>query len=718
MLAVLRRELRSQSTGILGLIFLALTLLITGVSVAHYNFNIASNEIHSSLSNLTIFTSLLLPLLTVNSFCPSKKYNGDKLLYFLPIKKSDIVMGKYLSSLILVGITIIPLLFLPPVFRIFGEVNLASSYGAILAYVAFCAAILAFLTFIASVLKNYIAAWIVSYAALVALYFFGLLGSLFQTGSFMRSLFDMISIFTQYNNFVYGLFDASVLLFYLSFAAIFIILSILVIRIRYNHESQGLRRNVCFICILLTVAILLTNVAILFVPTRYKQFDTSPSHSFSLSESTKKYVSSLDESVTIYVINADGGNLQFEHLMSILDEHSNKISVEYRLASQLYDELVALGWNGSAISSYTLLLKSSKRSSILTLDSMYYYSVNGNKMSYSTYMYYYEMHLENAAMDEANKDTLYEFLNNTELYFQAENLICGGIEYVLLDLVPHTYYMSGHGEPEWKNTTFDWGFGSYGIFCETLDLTGADSIPEDANSLLLNAPTSDISTKEAQIIASYLKSGGSLTLMTNEKNLSMPNLMSLVRSYGLDASEGLVTLNGESDNKPTNTFAPAVNADHDSLYYISEYQFSIQNANEIILPKSTEGSVIISKILTTPEDAYIGSNDANKASRAVAVAIEEETDGGTTEIMWFSCADTFDAENMGTDTVLLPVYALLWGGESYVSELPSIPDKLEHSTVLSVSGAASVIISILLIGALPISVATVGIIKRKKRNNL
>lgn len=480
-----------------------------------------------------------------------------------------------------------------------------------------------------------------------------------------------------------------------------------------------MKKKIILLTSLLVIVILLLNIAFIFVPQKYKKFDLTVNRSFSLSKETIDYISSLDESVTIYVINGNGGNLQYEHLLQMFDDNSEKIEVLHRMDYELADKLTPLGWDGSTLSAYTLLLVSDKRTNIIGLENMYYYVANGEKMSYTMYEYYYRLYSQNAALDERSAESFYEFLTSTQLYFCAENMICGSIEYILLDLVPHAYYLNGHGEESIDDSLLGKGFYSYALDYELLDLSQNPEIPPDANCLIINAPTSDYTASETQIIKDYLKAGGALTLMTNEKNLEMPNLMSIVETYGVSASKGLVAIDKEdlpedtavSSDYNKNIISPVINPDHDSLYALSTYNFSIRNANEIIVPESTPGAIIISKMLTTSDKAYVGDDNGSKASRTIAVAIED----GETEIMWYTGADTFSKDHIGTDTMLLPIYSTMWCGEDYISKLADVDDKQQVSNELLASQFIVIILGVILCVAIPAGVMSVGIVMYRKR---
>lgn len=236
MSAIFKREFKTRARSIQGLIFISAFFLVTSLSVIIYNFNSGNSEIQTSLSNLTIFGTLLLPLLTADLFCSDKAQGADKLYASLPVSRCSVITAKYLSALCILAIPMSILLVLPIIFSLFGNVNFLASYLSVLGYFFFNMAIIAILFFISFVSKNYIVSMITSYASLVLLYLIGLPSVLFRSGTFLRSLFDTFSVFTQFNIFVFGFFDISVIFLYLSITAIFILLTIGIARAKGENK--------------------------------------------------------------------------------------------------------------------------------------------------------------------------------------------------------------------------------------------------------------------------------------------------------------------------------------------------------------------------------------------------------------------------------------------------------------------------------------------------
>ena len=117
MSAVYRRELKSAFRNMTANIFLAVSLIITGVFAIVVNFIYGDSAFESTVSSVAFIVTLVIPIMTMRSFAEEKNAKTDTLLYTLPLKMSQIVWAKFFSVFtvfaIYSGLTMIyPLIFL------------------------------------------------------------------------------------------------------------------------------------------------------------------------------------------------------------------------------------------------------------------------------------------------------------------------------------------------------------------------------------------------------------------------------------------------------------------------------------------------------------------------------------------------------------------------------------------------------------------------------
>ena len=99
MFAIFKKELRSYFRRGYGFFFIATAMFFVGISITTYNLYYGSTKLEILLPLLAILFSIILPIFAMNIFARDRLSRADKLLYSLPFKSSDIVLGKYAALL-------------------------------------------------------------------------------------------------------------------------------------------------------------------------------------------------------------------------------------------------------------------------------------------------------------------------------------------------------------------------------------------------------------------------------------------------------------------------------------------------------------------------------------------------------------------------------------------------------------------------------------------
>lgn len=154
MIAVLKHELRNYFHSLTAYLFCAFLLVFVGIGAMLYNIQSAVANFELVLSFVCIGMVVIVPVLTMRVISEEKKQKTDQLLYALPLKTSQIIIGKYLALLIIFLIPMCIISTYPLIFAQFGEVYLLTSYGSLLAFFIMGAAMIAIGTFISSLTEN------------------------------------------------------------------------------------------------------------------------------------------------------------------------------------------------------------------------------------------------------------------------------------------------------------------------------------------------------------------------------------------------------------------------------------------------------------------------------------------------------------------------------------------------------------------------------------
>lgn len=284
MLAIFKKELRSYFTSIIGYLFIAFLLALIGLFFYYDNMLSGATNFAYPLYDMSMFFILLVPMLTMRIMAEENRQKTDQLLFTSPITIGKIILGKFFAVLTVFGIGLAVTCVYPLILKSYGNVNLKMSYTAILAFffmgAAFMsiglfisamtesqafAAVITFVVILVSCLSTSIAgimptdnktAWIVFALIFLAItavtyvmmhnivltFFFGCAGeiviallyilkpTLFD-GS-IEKVFSWFSILSRYDNFAYGVFDVSALVYYISIISLFVFLTIQAIKKR------------------------------------------------------------------------------------------------------------------------------------------------------------------------------------------------------------------------------------------------------------------------------------------------------------------------------------------------------------------------------------------------------------------------------------------------------------------------------------------------------
>ena len=142
--------------------------------------------------------------------------------------------------------------------------------------------------------------------------------------------------------------------------------------------------------------------------------------------------------------------------------------------------------------------------------------------------------------------TSYYYYGTENWSFCGESELTSAIDYVVSENLPKVYLLTGHGESSLSDS-FTSAVKQQNIETAELSLLTLESVPADADCILINAPQSDISLDEQSKLREYLGNGGNLFLITDPpKNEKLSNLEALMADYGVSTVDGIVVESDQS----------------------------------------------------------------------------------------------------------------------------------------------------------------------------
>ena len=172
MIAILKKELRAYFTQMVGYTFLAFLILLMGMFFTFVNVFSQSGRFNEVLSTSAILFFILVPILTMRLFSEETRHRTDQLLFTSPLSVMQIVLGKFLAafSLFLLGVGITTIF--PLILSYYAIEGLPTSQiiGAYIGFLLIGACCIAVGMFISVLTDNQIIAAVATFAAIYVMF--------------------------------------------------------------------------------------------------------------------------------------------------------------------------------------------------------------------------------------------------------------------------------------------------------------------------------------------------------------------------------------------------------------------------------------------------------------------------------------------------------------------------------------------------------------------
>jgi len=174
--------------------------------------------------NVSVILLFTLPLITMRTYAEEKRSGTIELLLTSPLTDFQIVMGKFLGSLVLyaamLAVTLVHMGFL----FAFGNPEWRPIATGYLGLVLMGGCFLSLGLFISSLTKNQIIAGMVTFAVFLLFWVINWIASF--TGPTMQAVLNYLSITEHLNDFARGVVDTKHLVYYVSFIAFSLFLTV------------------------------------------------------------------------------------------------------------------------------------------------------------------------------------------------------------------------------------------------------------------------------------------------------------------------------------------------------------------------------------------------------------------------------------------------------------------------------------------------------------
>lgn len=518
MLAIFKKELKTYFYSVTGALFVAVNLLVIGLYFMASCLMSMNASLAGVMQNVLFILLIMIPILTMRILAEEKRQKTDQLLLTAPVSVGKIVAGKYLAILSIFGVPVLMSCIFPLIMSIFGKVQYAESYSAILGYFLFGAACISVGVFISSITESQVIAAVLSFIALFLTFLMsGIVGILTQSGDNVASVLKIFDFSSRLENLMSGVIDVKEVVYFVTVVVLMLFLTCQAIqKRRYSVSKSTISLSVysnVTVVIGIAIAVVL-NLMVNQLPTRYAEFDVTSGKMFTLTEDSKKFLSSLNTDIQILVVGTREmmENYDYKEVEKTLDQYaelSDHVKVTYK--DPTLDPTFYQKYTDENVSIGSLIVVNGDRSKVVSPYDLYETSVD-----YQTY-------------------------SSTKTGYDGEGQITSAISYVTTDDIPKLYIVTGHNEDSISNfTSLNNAIKKQNIETEELNLMTGGGVPEDADAVLILSPKSDYSSDDAEQVLKYLKNGGKAIITSGYTETETPNFDSILSYYGLNHVNGVV----------------------------------------------------------------------------------------------------------------------------------------------------------------------------------
>ena len=464
-----------------------------------------------------------------------------------------------------------------------------------------------------------------------------------------------------------------------------------------KNGSYTMVMSVIFIAVVIVI-----NMIVSTIPSKYSEIDISSQKLYSIGDETKKMLKDLEKDVTIYQIAQSGSEDEnISNLLKKYEDESKHIKVEQK--DPVVNPKFVSQYTSDDLSANGLIVVCGDRNKVIDYNNIYETSID-----YQTY-------------------------SSQTTGFDGEGQITSAIGYVTSENLPVLYTVEGHGEKDMDSSIKE-DIEKANMDIKSLNLLTEGSVPDDADCLFIDSPSTDFSSDEKDAIIEYLENGGKAMIFSDYTTEDMPNFDAILENYGVQRTEGVVF---EGDNQHYAMqmpyyLVPTINSTDASsetvsagCYVLAPYAQGIKQLDDV------RDTVKIESILTTSDQAYsktdLNSNTIEKEDGDVegpfdlGVSITESLDDDKeTQIVYYSTSNLMDSQTNqmvsgGNEKLIME--SLKWMTDTEESTSVSIPSKsleVSYLTITDYDAAFWKICTIALIPGIFLVIGFVVWIKRRK----
>ena len=223
MWAIIKKEFKSYFLSPIGYIYIGVFLLMCSIFFYLDVFTYMSTDFPYMFGSASTILTFIVPLITMRMFSEERKNGTEQLLLTSPRSITQVVLGKFIAAALVVLVSVLLTLIYFGILCYFGEPQLGKSLVAILGFALLAIAYVSFGMFASSLTENQVISAVITIAVFILLWFLPNFSSTFSDFSLMEAF---------YESFYLGTISIKNLVLLVSFSALFVVFTIMVLQRR------------------------------------------------------------------------------------------------------------------------------------------------------------------------------------------------------------------------------------------------------------------------------------------------------------------------------------------------------------------------------------------------------------------------------------------------------------------------------------------------------
>jgi ABC-2 type transport system permease protein len=232
--AMFKKEIKSYFYSPIAYILIGAFTALTSIFFYPY-LRYYIGDFSPMLDTISFFLIFVIPVLTMRLLTEDRKSGAEQLLLTSPTPLASIVLGKYFAA-VSVFCAMMAISWIYPVIQVgFGGAITAKLVSGYVGFLLLGASFTAFGLFASSLTENQIVAAVISVAGLLVIQIAESLGAML--GGLPGRILSWFSLMSRYREFTGGVLNLAPIVYFLSFIAVFLFLTVMAIEKR--RWSQG-----------------------------------------------------------------------------------------------------------------------------------------------------------------------------------------------------------------------------------------------------------------------------------------------------------------------------------------------------------------------------------------------------------------------------------------------------------------------------------------------